>query len=111
MLLNDEYNGYYRSQYTGRLLSGVLEEPQRLSPSERLGLLRDASALVRSGDLSYVQALELTSRFANDRNWRAFCGAIDRPEDPVGHVGGTGDLQEMASAWHGGASLNAKLGR
>ena len=68
VLLNDDYNGYYRSQYTGSMLTRVLEDPTRLSASERLGLLRDAFALVRSGDLRYAQALELTTRFANDQN-------------------------------------------
>jgi alanyl aminopeptidase len=68
VLLNDEYTGYYRTLYRGGLMNKLLAEPAHLSASERLGIVRDAEALVRSGELMPGEALQLVPRFATDPN-------------------------------------------
>ncbi|HWR49975.1 MAG TPA: M1 family metallopeptidase [Bryobacteraceae bacterium] len=68
VLLNDEYAGYYRTLYRGGTLNNLLANASHLNASERLGLIRDTEALVRSGDLMPGEALGLVPKFAGDEN-------------------------------------------
>lgn len=68
VLLNDAYAGYYRSLYRNGLLDKVLANLTQLAAAERLGIVRDTDALVRSGDLAADQSLRLMPLFASDPN-------------------------------------------
>jgi alanyl aminopeptidase len=61
VLPNDRFDGYYRASLSGPMsLGGVLEKAgAKLSVPERVGLLGDVSALIRSGDLDAAEALRL----------------------------------------------------
>ena len=62
LLLNDGGSGYYRA-----LSRGNAAVPDKdLSPVERVGVVGDASALLRGGGLPASHALRTAARFAND---------------------------------------------
>ncbi len=60
-------NGYYRVVYRGDLLTRLLTNGrERLTSPEKVGILGDAEALVRTGGLPAAQALKIVPQFAND---------------------------------------------
>jgi alanyl aminopeptidase len=77
LLLNPAESGYYRVKYGDGLLERLLEDGgRRLTPSERIGVLGDAQALVRSGDLPAARALALAAAFASDETRQVVSGAV-----------------------------------
>jgi alanyl aminopeptidase len=68
VLLNDEATGYYRA-HSPELLESVRKDGGvRLSVAERVALLQDLGALVRSGDLPAARALEIVPPMLQDPN-------------------------------------------
>jgi alanyl aminopeptidase len=66
---NDEAAGYYRVAYQGDLLDGLLKDGGRqLGIPERVALLQDLTALVRSGDVAADRALAVVPRMLQDPN-------------------------------------------
>ena len=61
-LLNDGGTGYYRALFRGSAGGGGKD----LSPVERVGLVGDAAALLRGGQLPASHALRSAARFAGD---------------------------------------------
>lgn len=72
LLPNDRYDGYYRASLTGplSLVEVYKKGGAKLSVPERIGLLGDVSALVRSGDIDAAAMLELAELVSkeNDRH-------------------------------------------
>jgi alanyl aminopeptidase len=69
VLGNDGYSGYYRVRHGADMLNHLLmDHADRLTVSERVGLLTDLPALIASGDVAAARALEVASRFASDGN-------------------------------------------
>jgi alanyl aminopeptidase len=69
VLANAEGNGYYRVDYQGDMLEKMLREGGKsLTVPERMALLGDVSALVRSGRMQYGEALALVPLLAKDDN-------------------------------------------
>jgi alanyl aminopeptidase len=69
VLANADSRGYYRVQYQGDLLQRLLRDGGKaLTVPERLGLLGDVGALVRSARLPYGEALGLAPGLAKDEN-------------------------------------------
>ncbi|MBX3161725.1 MAG: ERAP1-like C-terminal domain-containing protein [Deltaproteobacteria bacterium] len=69
VLPNDSGLGYYRMLPKGPLLDKLLAvAPKALSLPERVGLLGDVDALVRSGDVSNGVALGLVETLAKDKS-------------------------------------------
>jgi alanyl aminopeptidase len=62
VVLNDGGAGYYRALYRGSTAGGDKD----LSPVERVGIVGDATALFRGGELPASDALRTAARFAND---------------------------------------------
>jgi len=62
LVLNDSGAGYYRALYHG----GPAAPGKDLSPVERVGIVGDAAALVRGGQLPASDALKTAAEFAND---------------------------------------------
>ncbi len=62
VLLNDGEAGYYRALFRGNAAGAGKD----LSPVERVGLVGDAAALLRGGQLPASHALRTAARFAND---------------------------------------------
>jgi alanyl aminopeptidase len=59
--------GYYRVLYKGSMLGKVLADSgKHLSTAERIGVLTDAAALARTGDVPMATALALVPAFAGD---------------------------------------------
>jgi len=61
-LLNDGGAGYYRALYRGSAAGADKD----LSPVERVGMVGDAAALMRGGQLPASHALRTAAQFAND---------------------------------------------
>ena len=69
VLANADGVGYYRVQYKGDLLARLLRDGGKaLTVAERVGLIGDVGALVRSGRMMYGEALELVPALARDDN-------------------------------------------
>jgi len=62
VLLNDGETGYYRALFRGNTAGAEKD----LSPVERVGLVGDAAALLRGGQLPASHALRTAARLAND---------------------------------------------
>jgi len=88
VLPNDRYDGYYRASLQGPLgLVDVYKKGGKaLSIPERVGLLGDVSALVRSGDVDAAKMLELAELTAKETDRHLFGFALN-----FASVGG-GDL-------------------
>jgi len=72
VLLNDAETGYYRALFRGNAAGGGKD----LSPVERVGLVGDAAALLRGGQLPASHALRTAARFANDPTRQVVCTTI-----------------------------------
>jgi alanyl aminopeptidase len=60
-------NGYYRVVYRGDLLPQLLAKGRdQLTSAERVGILGDITALVRTGDMQAAPALRIVPQFAGD---------------------------------------------
>jgi alanyl aminopeptidase len=68
LLANAGATGYYHVLYKGDLLARLLDNVDKLTVSERVGLATDLQALVRSGDLTEGEALALAPRLLRDPN-------------------------------------------
>ena len=69
VLANDGEAGYYRTAYRGDLLERLLkDEGKALSLPERVGVLRDFSALALGGAVPMGEALAWVPKFARDPN-------------------------------------------
>ena len=86
VLANADARGYYRVQYKGDLLQRLLRDGGKaLSVAERLGLLGDVGALVRSARLPYADALALVPSLAKDEsrhivaNMAGLVGGVSEP--------------------------------
>jgi alanyl aminopeptidase len=67
VLPNEGGIGYYRTLYRGGLLDRLLSDGGRhLTVPERIAVLDDVAALVKSGDVPMTQALGLVPRFSTD---------------------------------------------
>src|SRR6185503_18746610 len=60
--------GFYRVAYDGELMRGLKENTRALAPAERIGLLSDTWALVRSGRASVRDWLSLAEGFAGEKD-------------------------------------------
>ncbi|NVJ23491.1 MULTISPECIES: M1 family metallopeptidase [Myxococcus] len=60
--------GFYRVAYDKASLAGLTSNLQALAPSERISLLADQWALVRSGRDSVADLLDLAARFGNEED-------------------------------------------
>jgi cytosol alanyl aminopeptidase len=66
VLANDNFAGYYRAHHGDALLDRLLAaDDDAITVAERVGLLGDLPALIRSGDVSAARALTVASRFAS----------------------------------------------
>jgi alanyl aminopeptidase len=82
---NDEAVGYYRVAAQGGLLDKTLgADVAALSLSERVSMLGDMRALVRSGDIPAAQALSMVPQFANDSAREVVSGTIYTASFAVG---------------------------
>ncbi|HVX66058.1 MAG TPA: M1 family aminopeptidase [Bryobacteraceae bacterium] len=65
--LNSGQAGYYRTLYRGGLLKSLLAgHGEHLNATERVGVLGDIEALMRSGDIPAAEALAAVPEFAGD---------------------------------------------
>ena len=74
---NDGQRGYYRVRYLGDAWTHLIENADKLSVPERIGLLGDVGALVRAGKLPIADALTLAAQLANDRERGVVDGTMD----------------------------------
>jgi alanyl aminopeptidase len=71
VMANDEESGYYRVLYSSDLLEKLLaDHGSHLDLAEKVGVLGDIGALVRSGDLPAVRAVTLVEPFTGDSDYR-----------------------------------------
>ncbi len=63
---NADASGYYRTLYKGDLLTRLLDAWPSLAAGERVSILGDLAALVRSGQMTQGEVLKLAPRFAQD---------------------------------------------
>jgi len=66
--VNDRQVGFYRVKYSPVLLDrlSAVVKSKVLTPSDRLGLVSDLSALTSSGEISTVQFLNFLSNFSEE---------------------------------------------
>ncbi len=77
LLPNEGYTGYYRSALSTELIEGLLAKgKQQLTLVERVGLVDDVTALVKSGAIDSGVALRLAVRLAKDKNRHIVEGAV-----------------------------------
>ena len=85
LLANDGEAGYYRTLYRGTLLQQLLQDEGKvLTLAERVGVLRDVSALAGGGALPLGEALALVPRFGRDPNREivsAMAGVASSPRE------------------------------
>jgi alanyl aminopeptidase len=68
LVANAGATGYYHVLYKGDLLKRLLDNVDKLTVPERIGLVSDLQALVRSGDVPPGEALALVPRLLRDPN-------------------------------------------
>jgi len=77
VMANDAESGYYRVLYSGDLLDKLLaDRGSHLDLAEKVGVLGDISALVRSGDLPAVKAVALVEPFTSDSDYRVVAETV-----------------------------------
>ncbi|XP_064645102.1 endoplasmic reticulum aminopeptidase 1-like isoform X1 [Lineus longissimus] len=81
---NVNQSGFYRVNYPqenwNALIKQLKEDHNKLSASDRAGLVDDAFALARAGNITQVTALELTKYLENEEEytpWRAAIAVLD----------------------------------
>ncbi|MBN1206667.1 MAG: M1 family metallopeptidase [Myxococcaceae bacterium] len=75
---NAEGAGYYRAEVSGEALRKLLTvADKRLTRTERVALLGDASALAKAGALQAGDALALAARFADDPDRLVFSASLE----------------------------------
>ncbi|WP_394838021.1 M1 family metallopeptidase [Pendulispora rubella] len=74
---NSDAHGYYRVRYLGNLLPKLLAVPQVLTRAEKVALLGDLGAQVRSGASSYADVLAAVSKLADDPTYYVAAATID----------------------------------
>ncbi len=88
VLPNSGEDGYYRVAYRGDLLSRLLEKGRgQLTAAEKVGVLGDIRASVRTGDMPAAAALKLVPEFAGDPSPQVVSNDIEivglLPEDEI----------------------------
>ena len=88
VLPNSGENGYYRVAYRGDLLTRLLDKGrEKLSTAEKVGVLGDIRASVRTGDLPAAAALKVVPDFAADPSSEVVSNAMGivglMPEDEI----------------------------
>ena len=88
ILPNSGGDGYYRVAYRGDLLTRLLDKGRdKLSTAEKVGVLGDIRASVRTGDMPAAAALKLVPQFAGDASSQVVSSAIGvvglMPEDEI----------------------------
>jgi puromycin-sensitive aminopeptidase len=68
LFANAGSTGFYRVAYDGPMLEKLAANLGALAPSERISLLADRWALVRTGQASAADFLDLTSRFGGEED-------------------------------------------
>jgi puromycin-sensitive aminopeptidase len=79
VVVNAGGHGFYRVQYAAPLLKKLGASLARIAPIERFNLVNDAFALAQSGRMTMPDYLELTARFADERDrnvWTAINGSF-----------------------------------
>ncbi len=69
--------GYYRVSYGGDLLRKLVGRKEHLSTAEKVGLLGDVQALVRSGEIPAAEAMAMVPEFAKDPSQQVVSGTIE----------------------------------
>jgi alanyl aminopeptidase len=88
VLPNSGEDGYYRVAYRGDLLTRLLANGRdKLSTAEKVGVLGDIRASVRTGDMPAAAALKLVPQFASDPSSQVVSNAMGvvglLPEDEI----------------------------
>jgi alanyl aminopeptidase len=87
ILLNAQEAGYYHTDNKGGLTEKLLAGGAgKLTPAERIGVIDDAQALFRSGDLSAGGMLGLAARFADDPTRQVVASAVEIMEGIDAHL-------------------------
>jgi alanyl aminopeptidase len=88
VLPNDQYHGYYRANLTGgmSLVDVYKRAGQKLAVLERVGLLGDVSALVRSGDIDLSESLKLAELVAPESDRHLLGYALSLASTPGGDM-------------------------
>jgi puromycin-sensitive aminopeptidase len=79
VLVNEGGHGFYRVRYDAALLGRLLGELTSLQPIERFNLVNDTWAAVLAGLVPLVEYLDLTARFAGERDrnvWAALLATL-----------------------------------
>jgi cytosol alanyl aminopeptidase len=76
LIANAHATGYYHVLYKGDLLKRLLDNVDKLTVPERVGLVSDLQSLVRSGDLPVGEALALVPRLLRDPNPYVKAGTV-----------------------------------
>jgi cytosol alanyl aminopeptidase len=88
VLPNDGYDGYYRASLSGpiSLIDVYKKAGTKLSVPERVGMLGDVSALVRSGDAELGTMLELAEYGSKEKDRHVFGYALGFASAPGGDL-------------------------
>ncbi|KAL5352847.1 hypothetical protein ACLOAV_002795 [Pseudogymnoascus australis] len=74
--LNDEYAGFYRTNYPASRLATLSKQLDLLSISDKINLIGDAGALARSGDAQTAPLLSLIEGFSAETNYLVWSQVI-----------------------------------
>ena len=86
VVANAGESGYYRVRYDAATLAELTREHDKLTPAERIGLVRDQWALVRQGSLPLKRFLDLVVAMRGERALPAvveLAGALDYIDDSL----------------------------
>jgi puromycin-sensitive aminopeptidase len=88
LIINAGGEGFYRVNYEGELLDGVIERFSNLDPVERYSIVSDSMANVLAGDVMAADFLSLVSRLADEDEIDVWAVAL----------GGLGELDRIVSS-------------
>jgi aminopeptidase N len=99
---NANGNGYYRITYDSGAFAQMIQNAERdFTPAERIVLVRDAWAAVRSGQQPIGDFLHLANALASDRN-SVVIGQMDRELDYIGEYLVSDSDRAQYQTWLGG---------
>ncbi len=99
---NAESRGYYRSRMEASARSALLKNTAKLSEPERIGLVGDSWALVRSGQLGVPEFLDVVSTLSHDQSrlvWQEIGVALAELDDQLLSDASRGSLALRVRAW------------
>ncbi len=94
---NARAKGYYRTAYTPTQLEAIVAKAESLTPEERIGLVGDRWALVRSGQADAGEFMNLVLALKNDSHGEVMGTALDKVRSIDSRIATDEDRTQLAA--------------